>query len=83
MAAGAQSPDSPTKEQWAELSQEVKGLLLEEIGSESWYLLIVSRLSIAFACYYPHPYEGVDWIGGSLSHRRGTKRLIATIVHVS
>lgn len=31
-----------TKEQWDQLCQDVKAGLLEETGSESWYLIIVS-----------------------------------------
>ena len=33
--------DSPAKEQWDELCQDVKDNLLREMGTESWYLLIV------------------------------------------
>lgn len=43
MASGTQSPGSATKEQWADLCQSVKGALLEELGDESWYLVIVSQ----------------------------------------
>jgi len=52
MASGTQSPSDslPTTEQWAELSREVKSELAEEMGDESWYLLIVSQfLAVASA----------------------------------
>ena len=35
------APTSPTKEQWDELCRDVKEQLLEEVGPESWYLIIV------------------------------------------
>lgn len=42
MASATQGPPTPTQEQWTELCQSVKGTLLEELGGESWYLVIVS-----------------------------------------
>ena len=33
----------PAKEQWDDLCREVKSQLLEEMGDESWYLIIVSQ----------------------------------------
>ena len=36
------TPTLPGKEQWGELCREVKAQLLEEMGEESWYLIIVS-----------------------------------------
>ena len=36
------STDTPTKEHWDELCSNVKGALLEEMGDETWYLIIVS-----------------------------------------
>lgn len=46
MATSGTSPD-PTREQWAELCREVQGSLLEEMGEESWYLIIVSDISLS------------------------------------
>ena len=40
--AAMHQPQSPTKEQWEDLCRDVKASLLEEVGTESWYLLIVS-----------------------------------------
>ncbi len=36
------TPSSPSKEQWEDLCRDVKAQLLEEMGEESWYLIIVS-----------------------------------------
>jgi hypothetical protein len=38
------TPPPPTKEQWDELSRDVKAQLLDEMGEESWYLIIVSSI---------------------------------------
>ena len=43
---------SITKEQWDQLCQDVKGTLLEETGSEAWYLIIVS-FSLPFSFTKP------------------------------
>jgi hypothetical protein len=50
MAQNHEAPIAPTKEQWDELISGVKGALLEEMGSESWYLLTVSFFGRPSCC---------------------------------
>ncbi|RVX74462.1 hypothetical protein B0A52_01588 [Exophiala mesophila] len=47
---------SITKEQWDQLCQDVKGTLLEETGSEAWYLIIATVLIIS-----PEPQTLADF----------------------
>ncbi|OAG41251.1 hypothetical protein AYO21_04631 [Fonsecaea monophora] len=41
------TPSSPTKEQWDELCRDVKESLLEEVGDESWYIIIATVLTVS------------------------------------
>ncbi|KAJ9609632.1 hypothetical protein H2200_005960 [Cladophialophora chaetospira] len=48
MATGTElASTSPTKEQWDDLCREVKAQLLEEMGEESWYLIIATVLTVS------------------------------------
>lgn len=40
--ATLEQPNPPTKEQWDQLCQDVKSNLMQEMGSDTWYLIIVS-----------------------------------------
>jgi hypothetical protein len=62
MSLSEHKPDTPTNEEWAQLCQSVKESLMDEVGTESWYLIIVSPclliyVIILFAAYLaPYPY---------------------------
>ncbi|OCT51196.1 hypothetical protein CLCR_08599 [Cladophialophora carrionii] len=41
------TPTPPSTEQWDELSRDVKAQLLQEMGDESWYLIIATVLTVS------------------------------------
>ncbi|KIY00830.1 uncharacterized protein Z520_03496 [Fonsecaea multimorphosa CBS 102226] len=44
---GVSTPASPTNEQWEELCKDVKESLLEEMGQESWYIIIATVITVS------------------------------------
>ncbi|OAP60243.1 hypothetical protein AYL99_05245 [Fonsecaea erecta] len=53
---GDSTPASPTKEQWDELYKDVKESLLEEMGEESWYIIIATVITVS-----PQPHLLADF----------------------
>ncbi|KIW17185.1 hypothetical protein PV08_04376 [Exophiala spinifera] len=56
MATPPDQQISPTKEQWDQLCQDVKKNLTEEMGSETWYLIIATALTVS-----PRPHLLADF----------------------
>jgi hypothetical protein len=46
MAMNASDTPDPTKQEWDDLNQDVKSQLLPEMGTDSWYLLIATVLTV-------------------------------------
>jgi hypothetical protein len=77
MATQAESggiPIPPTKEQWDELSRDVKAQLLDEMGEESWYLIIVSSIRPYCVNGWSRLYVWLDCSDSALERRDGIAR---------
>ncbi|KIW32546.1 uncharacterized protein PV07_04077 [Cladophialophora immunda] len=44
---GDSATSSPTQEEWEELCRDVKESLLEEVGDESWYIIIATVITVS------------------------------------
>ncbi|KAK6379598.1 uncharacterized protein PV06_00502 [Exophiala oligosperma] len=61
--ATLEQPNPPTKEQWDQLCQDVKSNLMQEMGSDTWYLIIATAITVS-----PRPHLLADFWKYLTSH---------------
>jgi hypothetical protein len=74
------SPSEPMKQEWDDLIQDVKSQLLSEMGTESWYLLIATVLTVGprphlLASFWTHIISQDPVFSSSEAQTRLSERL--------